>query len=159
MIKNPEQLFKQISHGVYVIGVSDGKRHNAFTAAWVMQVSFKPLLLAISINPKSYSYQILQAGGICSVNVLSHNQTELAEHFGQSAADKMTGFQWQSDQTGAPILSESLAYFDCKVSHYSEAGDHVIAVCEVLSAAKLNKGHPLLYKRTGDLDGSSQFYK
>ena len=159
MINNPDQLFKQINHGVYVIGVSDGTRQNAFTAAWVMQVSFKPPLLAISINPQSYSYQILQAGGICSVNVLSQNQAELAEHFGQSAIDKMAGHQWQSAQTGAPILSESLAYFDCKVSHYTEAGDHIVAICNVVAAAKLNKGQALLYNRTGDLDGSSQLYK
>jgi len=159
MINNPEQLFKQISQGVYVIGVSDGMRQNAFTAAWVMQASFKPALLAISINPQSYSYQILQAGGICSVNVLSHKQMELAEHFGQSAADKMAGHQWQSAETGAPILSESLAYFDCKVSHYTEAGDHIIAVCTVVTAAQLNPGLPLLYKSTGELDGSSQLYK
>ena len=158
MIKNPEQLFKQISQGVYVIGVSDGRRQNAFTAAWVMQVSFKPPLLAISINPNSYSYQILQAGGICSVNILGQSQVELAEHFGQSAIDKMASHKWQSAQTGAPILSESLAYFDCKVSHYSEAGDHMIAICTVMSAEKLNEGQPLLYKHTGDLDGSSQLY-
>ena len=159
MINNPEQLFKQISQGVYVIGVSDGIRQNAFTAAWVMQVSFKPALLAISINPQSTSYQILKAGGICSVNILSQHQAELAEHFGQSAADKMAGYQWQSGETGAPILSKSLAYFDCKVSHYAEAGDHIIAICKVVSAAQLNQGLPLLYKSTGDLDGSSQLYK
>jgi flavin reductase (DIM6/NTAB) family NADH-FMN oxidoreductase RutF len=159
MINNPEQLFKQISQGVYVIGVSDGIRQNAFTAAWVMQVSFDPPLLAISINPQSNSYQILQAGGICSVNVLGQHQVELAEHFGQSAADKMAGYQWQSGETGAPILSESLAYFDCKVSHYTEAGDHIIAIFKVVTAAQLNQGLPLLYKSTGDLDGSSQLYK
>ena len=159
MINNPEQLFKQISQGVYVIGVIDGNRQNAFTAAWVMQVSFNPPLLAISINPQSYSYQILLAGGICSVNVLSQHQAELAQHFGQSAADKMAGYHWQSAETGAPILSESLAYFDCKVSHYTEAGDHIVAICKVVTAAQLNPGLPLLYKSTGDLDGSSQLYK
>jgi len=158
MIKNPESLFKQISLGVYIIGVSDGIRQNAFTAAWVMQVSFKPPLLAISINPHSHSYQILKTGGICSVNVLSQSQAELAEHFGQSAIDKMSGHQWQSAQTGAPILSGSLAYFDCKVSHYTKAGDHMVAICTVVSAAELNEGQPLLYKHTGDLDGSSQLY-
>ena len=51
MIENLDTLFKQISLGVYVIGVSDGERQNAFTAACVMQVSFNPPLLAISINP------------------------------------------------------------------------------------------------------------
>jgi flavin reductase (DIM6/NTAB) family NADH-FMN oxidoreductase RutF len=70
MIENMDTLFKQISLGVYVIGVSDGERQNAFTAAWVMQVSFNPPLLAISINPEHYSYQLLQKGGVCTVNVL-----------------------------------------------------------------------------------------
>ena len=159
MIKNPEALFKQISLGVYVIGVSDGTRQNAFTAAWVMQVSFNPPLLAIGIHPESYSYQLLQAGGVCTVNVLGQDQYALAEHFGRSANDKMAGFQWQKDTTGAPILSESLAYFDCQVSHYADAGDHKIAVCKVIAAARLNEGRPLLYSQTGDLDGSSELYE
>ena len=159
MIENPEALFKHISHGVYVIGVSDGDRQNAFTAAWVMQVSFNPPLLAISINPQNYSYQLLQAGGVCTVNVLSRDQYALAEHFGRSAKDKMAGFHWQAGATGAPVLSESLAYFDCQVSHYADAGDHKIAVCTVIAAAKLNDGHPLLYNQTGNLDGSSELYK
>ena len=159
MIENLEELFKQISHGVYVIGVSDGTHQNAFTAAWVMQVSFNPPLLAISINPEHYSYQLLQAGGVCTVNVLSHDQYAMAEHFGRSVNDKMAGFQWQRDKTGAPILSESLAYFDCQVSHYTDAGDHKIAICKVIAAAPLNKGHPLLYNQTGDMDGGSELYE
>lgn len=159
MIENAEILAKQISHGVYVIGVRDGERQNAFTAAWVMQVSFDPLLLAVSINPAHYSYQLLQAGGICTVNVLGQGQYALAEHFGRSAKDKMAGFQWQTAKTGAPVLSESLAYFDCQVCHYADAGDHKIAVCKVVAAAELNQGRPLLYSQTGDMDGSSELYE
>lgn len=158
MIENPASLFKQISHGVYVIGVTDGLHQNAFTAAWVMQVSFNPPLLAVSINPQSYSYQLLQAGGVCAVNVLGRDQYALAEHFGRSAPDKMAGFQWQQAKTGAPVLSESLAYFDCQVSHYADAGDHKIAICKVIAAARLNDGNPLLYSETGELDGSSKLY-
>ncbi len=158
MIENPDTLFKLISHGVYVVGVSDGERQNAFTAAWIMQASFNPPLLAISINPEHYSYRLLQAGGVCTVNVLGQDQCALAEHFGRSARDKMAGFQWQKGKTGAPILSESLAYFDCQVSHYSDAGDHKIAVCKVVAAARLHEGRPLWYQQTGDIDGSSGLY-
>ena len=160
MIENAETLVKQISHGVYVIGVGVGvgERQNAFTAAWVMQVSFDPLLLAISINPEHYSYQLLQEHGVCTVNVLAQDQYALAEHFGRPAKDKMAGFQWQQAETGAPVLSESLAYFDCRVCHYADAGDHKIAVCEVVAAATLNQGRPLLYSQTGDMDGSSELF-
>lgn len=158
MIENADALVKQISHGVYVIGVGKGERQNAFTAAWVMQVSFEPLLLAISINPKHYSYQLLQESGICTVNVLGRDQYAIAEHFGRSSSDKMKGFEWQSARTGAPVLAESLAYFDCEVSHYADAGDHKIAVCKVVAAAALNQGLPMLYSQTGDMDGSSELY-
>jgi flavin reductase (DIM6/NTAB) family NADH-FMN oxidoreductase RutF len=158
MIANAETLVKQISHGVYVIGVGKGERQNAFTAAWVMQVSFDPLLLAISINPEHYSYRLLQDSGVCTVNVLGQQHYAIAEHFGRSAPDKMKGFEWRAGKTGAPVLAESLAYFDCEVSYYADAGDHKIAVCKVVSAATLNQGRPMLYNQTGDMDGSSELY-
>jgi flavin reductase (DIM6/NTAB) family NADH-FMN oxidoreductase RutF len=159
MLENPAQLFKHLSCGVYVIGVKAGERQNAFTAAWVMQVSFNPPLLAISINPRNYSFQLMQAGGVCSVNVLSREQADVAEHFGKAGlADKMAGYRWQTAVTGAPVLLDGLAYFDCKVLHYAEAGDHKIAVCEVLAAKQLNTGLPLLYSLTGNMDGSDGLY-
>ncbi|MCK5728492.1 MAG: flavin reductase, partial [Methylococcales bacterium] len=71
MIENVVELMRQITHGVYVIAVSDAEKQNAFTASWVMQVSFNPLLLAFSINPQHYSYELLRKGGICSINVLN----------------------------------------------------------------------------------------
>lgn len=159
MGKQTAQLFNAISHGVYVIGVSDGERQNAFTAACVMLVSFDPLLIALSINPQHYSYKLLKAGGICSVNVLAKDQLHLAEHFGTPGRrDKMSGHQWRRAKTGAPILSAAVAYFDCQVSHYCAAGDHQLAVCRVVAADVLNPGEPMLYRETGDMDGSSQLY-
>ena len=144
---------------MYVIGVSDGERSNAFTAAWVMQVSFDPLLLCFSINPRHYSWDILRQGGVCTVNVLAKHQYAMAEHFGTSGlTDKMAGYQWQKAVTGAPVLPDGLAYFDCKVSHYAEAGDHTLVVCEVLDGRLLNRGDPLLYNDTGNMDGSSEIY-
>jgi flavin reductase (DIM6/NTAB) family NADH-FMN oxidoreductase RutF len=152
------ELFKALSHGVYVVAVSDGVHQNAFTAAWVMQVSFNPPLLAISINPEHYSYQLLQVGGVCTVNVLGQGQYALAEHFARSKPDKMTGFVWQQGLSVAPVFADSLAYFDCRVSHYTDAGDHKLVICEVLGGEILHQGEPLLYGQTGDMDGSSQLY-
>ncbi|MGR8934778.1 MAG: flavin reductase family protein [Gammaproteobacteria bacterium] len=154
------KVFKYISHGVYVIGVSDGQQHNAFTAAWVMQASFDPPLLVFSINPQHYSYSLLQKGGICSVNVLRREQMAIAEHFGRPGQrDKMSALRWREAKTGAPVLVDGLAYFDCAVSHYCPAGDHQLAVCRVIDAALLHPDAPLLYVDTGDMDGSSKLYR
>ncbi len=159
MIENIHELFKKITHGVYVIGVSDGQEQNAFTAAWVMQVSFAPPMLAFSINPEHYSYKLLQVGGTCTVNVLGQDHLAMAAHFGSAGVrEKMTKYQWQSGSTPAPVLSDSLAYFDCKLSHIVDAGDHKIVVCEVVAAAELNSGWPLLYWQTANMDGSRDLY-
>ena len=70
-------LFKRLTQGVYLVGVAQGEARNAFTAAWIMQVSFDPLLLALSINPHHSSYRLLKDGGAFSVNVLKNDQSAL----------------------------------------------------------------------------------
>lgn len=160
MIDNISNICKTLNHGVYVVGVTSKQHANAFTASWLMQVSFNPLLLAISINPHNYSFKLLQESGICSVNVLGQHQYPIAAHFGRTnSADKMAGFTWQTAKTGAPILADSLAYFDCRVSHYTAAGDHQLAVCEVIAAGLLQAGTPMLYSQTGTLDNSDKLYQ
>lgn len=160
MLENTSTLFNKITHGVYVIGVANGIEQNAFTAAWVMQVSFAPPLLAFSINPRHYSYTLLKAGGACTVNVLGQNHLAIAAHFGQSGVkEKMTTYCWRKGKTAAPVLNDCLVYFDCKLSHFTDAGDHKIAVCEVLDGVELNTGWPLLYSQTGNIDASSELYK
>jgi flavin reductase (DIM6/NTAB) family NADH-FMN oxidoreductase RutF len=153
------ELLKQISHGVYVISVSDCDETNAFTAAWVMQVSFSPLLLAFSISPMHRTYKLLCRSGECAINVLKQDQTALAMHFSSSNLNKMTEHHWQFAKTKSPILSESSAYFDCKVKQTIVTGDHVLVVCEVIDAGYLEQGKPMLYCETGDMDGSSQLFK
>lgn len=152
-------VLQQLTHGVYVIGVTDGDNSNAFTAAWVMQVSFSPALIAISINPEHYSYELLKKSGVCSVNVLSQEQNQMAAHFGQSGIkDKMSMGTWTVAKTGAPVLQESLAYFACKVSHEVAAGDHQLVICEVLEAKTINVGQVILYSDTGNMDNSAELY-
>ena len=152
-------VLKQLTHGVYVVAVADGEQSHAFTAAWVMQVSFAPVLLAISINPEHYSYQLLKQGKVCSINVLSQQQMSMAAHFGQSGLkDKMSVGTWAAALTGAPVLQESLAYFDCKVSHEVSAGDHQLVICEVLEARQLNVGIAMLYNDTQNMDNSAELY-
>jgi flavin reductase (DIM6/NTAB) family NADH-FMN oxidoreductase RutF len=160
MCEEIARLFRQLTHGVYVIGVAHGEVCNAFTAAWMMQVSFNPLLLALSINTQHSSYGLLTCSRVFSVNVLSQDQLDLAAHFGRPAAEnKLATVQWCRKLTGAPVLTGALAYFDCELSHSCPAGDHELVIGRVVDGAVLNADAlPLNYRDTGDLDGSSRLY-
>jgi flavin reductase (DIM6/NTAB) family NADH-FMN oxidoreductase RutF len=155
-------LFRRLTLGVYVVGVADGDERDAFTAAWVMQVSFAPLLLALSINPEHASYPLLQAGGGFTVNVLKQGQQDLARRFGTRSGrdeNKLAGIRWRPGRTGAPILEEGLAYFDCELSGEMGAGDHDLTLGRVVGGRLLDPdAAPLVYGDTGDMDGSSVLY-
>jgi flavin reductase (DIM6/NTAB) family NADH-FMN oxidoreductase RutF len=153
-------LFRQITAGVYVIGVAQQERRNAFTAAWVVQVSFKPLLLALSINPEHSSYSLLMEGRVFSVNVLRRGQMDLARHFGtRREVDKLAGVAWRAGRTGAPILMDALAYFDCRLLDAHPAGDHVLVIGQVLDGElAAPDATPMNYVETGNLDGSNKLY-
>lgn len=160
MSQQMADLFKRITTGVHVIGVAAGERHNAFTGAWVMPVSFRPLLLVLSINPRHSSYGLLQAGGCFSVNVLGKDQRELAAHFGAPAeTDKLAAIPWRSGKTGAPLLDSSLARFECELVAEYPAGDHRLVLGRVVHGELLEPARePLIYRDTGDLDGASAIY-
>lgn len=160
MSQTMAELFRRITAGVYVIGVADRESRNAFTAAWVMPVSFQPLLLALSINPKHSSYRMLKAGGGFSVNVLRREQCDLAAHFGgPNQGDKLAAVAWQAGQTGLPLLQDVAAQFECRLVGESPAGDHVLVLGKVVNGTLLQAdAEPLLYRDTGDMDGASKIY-
>jgi flavin reductase (DIM6/NTAB) family NADH-FMN oxidoreductase RutF len=155
-------LFHRLTYGVYVVGVAAEERRDGFTAAWVMQVSFDPLLLAVSINPGNASYELLHAAGGFTVNVLKQGQLELARRFGTRSGrteDKLQGIRWTPGRTGAPILDEALAYFDCQLTGRHRAGDHELVLGQVVAGKILDpRGKPLTYAETGEMDGSAALF-
>ncbi|ARN80037.1 flavin reductase family protein [Methylocystis bryophila] len=153
-------LFQRLTQGVYVVGVAHGGARNAFTAAWVMQASFDPLLIVLSIHARHSSYVLLQQSGAFSVNVLKKGQLHLAAHFGQAAsADKLGSVAWTEGRTGAPLLRDCLAWFDCRVVSEQPAGDHVLALARVIDGRLLDpEAEPMLYRETGALDGASALF-
>ena len=155
-------LFRRLTLGVYVVGVADGQRRDAFTAAWLTQVSFDPLLLALSINPANASYELLHASGGFTVNVLKQGQLELARRFGTQSGrehDKLAGIRWRPNRVGAPILEEALAYFDCELMGRTRAGDHELVLGRVVNGSVLDQeAAPLSYAATGEMDGSTELF-
>jgi flavin reductase (DIM6/NTAB) family NADH-FMN oxidoreductase RutF len=155
-------LFHRLTFGVYVVGVADAERRSAFTAAWVMQVSFDPLLLAVSVNPGNASYPLLRSGGGFTVSVLKAGQLDVARRFGTRSGrdgDKLTGVRWRPGRSGAPILEDALAYFECSLHGTMVSGDHELMLGRVSDGRILDRtAVPLTYGETGDMDGSSALY-
>ena len=129
---------RKIPHGVYIVGVKQGKELNAFTGTWLTQVSFTPPLVALGIKKDSHSLAMIKADKVFSVNVLGKEQKSIAEHFVKPAAvvgEKLKEVRHRAGKTGAPILEDAIAYFECEVREIAnEGGDHAVVIGEVVEA-------------------------
>ncbi len=147
-----EVAFAGLVHGVYVVTTKAGERVNGMTAAWVSQVSLKPLLVLVSIAPPRYSHNLIKESGVFAINVLSGDQIDLGKRFGYQSGrkvDKFAGLDYLTAATGAPILPQAFAYFDLRVVDTFPAGDHTLFVGEVLEAKILHpEAQPLVFKKS-----------
>lgn len=147
-----KKVLRRIVHGVYVIGVAQAGKRNAFTATWITQVSFEPPLLAAGIRKDSLSHSMIESSQVFTVNLLGSGQKPLAQHFLKPAhlgGDKLQGISHRVGVTGAPILDEAAAFIECRVRAIHAAGDHSIVVGEVVEAGLHQDTEPLTLKETG----------
>jgi flavin reductase (DIM6/NTAB) family NADH-FMN oxidoreductase RutF len=153
-------------YGLYIIGSRGSDNFNGMMADWVMQVSFEPRLVAVSLERNSTTLRNLRESGTFSVNVLAAGDRALAVKFcqprdaskiqGRNDAnatlihDKLAGVPHAYGQlTGCPVLEAALAYLECQVEQLVETGDHVVAIGLVLGAGVLNEGEPLSSRDLG----------
>ena len=98
-------LFQRLTQGVYLVGVAHAERRNVFTAAWVMQVSFGPMLLALSINPRNSSYALLQEGRAFAVNVLKTSSARSGRAVRAAGPCRHIAFGRVDNQRSRPALA------------------------------------------------------
>ena len=160
-VKNPvKRLLMTLTQGVYVVGVGKDGLRDAFTASSVMQVSMRPLMLALAVNPANASYPLLAKTGVFGVTVLRSDQCALADFFGNRSArdeDKLRTVPWHAAPSGAPILNAGLSFFDCRVVATHPAGDHAVILAEITGGDFLHQdARPLRYDEVGNMDGSDE---
>jgi flavin reductase (DIM6/NTAB) family NADH-FMN oxidoreductase RutF len=124
-------------------GAPHGMTANSFTS-----VSLTPPLILVSIDRKTSILDHFRKGTRFAINVLGEEHRELSSRFARSGQDRFDGVAWSPGMTGAPILADMLATFECEVSQMVEAGDHVVVIGEVLHAT-WREGRPLLYFNSG----------
>ena len=146
-------MLRKIPHGLYICGVRDGEEMNGFTVSWLMQASFKPPLVSNCVKQDSGSHTILKKTGVFAISFLDSEQKDLAAQFFQPKSRVGNKFEdvefYEGQETGCPIIANSLGYIECKVVGAIDHGDHTVFVGEVISSGIHREGEPLLLESTG----------
>jgi len=140
--------------GTYATGVTiitaigpEGKPYG-LTCNSFASVSLNPPLVLWSLGMYSQGLPIFQNASHFTVNVLGASQQALAAQFAKPSADKFTGVAWTPGLGGAPLLTDSVAHFQCRAANRYYGGDHIIFLGAV-EAYAYNRQEPLLFARGG----------
>ena len=147
------QLFKDIlaqwASGVTVLTTVHEGQWKGTTASSFTSVSMEPPLVLVCLATKLYTHQLVDESGIFAANLLAQDQVDQGKLFAgmmPEIEDRFAEGNWQTSETGCPVMVDALGWVDCKVVHRYPAGDHTIFVGEVVSGGvNDNPQIPMVY--------------
>jgi flavin reductase len=140
-----KEAMRRVPTGVAVVTSFKGGEPRGITVNAFASVSIDPPTLLICINRAARSYLYIAESKNFCLNVLAGNQRHLAERFaGKVRERQFDGVEYVVDETGAPVLSGTIAHFDCHVVEEHHAESHSIFIARVVSCSA-RPGSPLGY--------------
>jgi len=79
-----------------------------------------------------------------AINVLATHQQPLSQRFATRADDKFAELDVREGVTGAPLLPDCCAWFECRNGIRHDGGDHLLFIGQV-EAFDRGEGEPLIY--------------
>jgi flavin reductase (DIM6/NTAB) family NADH-FMN oxidoreductase RutF/pimeloyl-ACP methyl ester carboxylesterase len=119
-----------------------GLTANSFTS-----VSLDPPLVLFCLATSAASLPHFDGADAYAVNVLHIGQQPTSARFATRGEDRFEATPWEQWETGAPIITGSLASIECTPFSRHEAGDHVVFIGQVRRARFEPRRDPLLYFR------------
>ena len=144
---------RQYAAGVVLMTVQDDIDDVGTTVTSVMSVSADPPLLAVGLTASGYPAEVLEEVGSCALTVLASPHAIIASRFSSagrpSARHLLETVPWtRAPASDAIVLGGGLSALDCRLDRLVEAGDHVLALLEVVQVLPGDPmGVPLLRHR------------
>ncbi|MGL4859482.1 MAG: 4-hydroxyphenylacetate 3-monooxygenase, reductase component [Enterobacteriaceae bacterium] len=138
-----------LSAAVNVITTDGPHGRCGITATAVCSVTDSPPTLLLCINRNSEMNPIFKANGTLCINVLSHEQEQIARHFaGMTEATMEQRFEWDIWRPGKlqqPLLHDALVSLEGTISDIQQVGSHDLFLVTIDHIELSDEGHGLIY--------------
>lgn len=140
---------------VHVVTTDGPAGRRGVTMTAVTSVSDKPATLLICLNLTNPSNELFIRNGCFAVNTLAAGHRALADAFsglgGLSADERFALGQWRGETgaTGAPVLADALASFDCVLTESHDLSTHRVLIGRVSGVFLGDSQSALIYHERG----------
>ncbi len=140
---------RRLAAGVTIVTTVEHGSPSGLTATAVCSLSAEPPQLLVCISRRAGAHDpVLRTRRFC-VNVLARGHRRLAARFaghdGVRGSDRFRSGRWTTLKTGAPVLADALAAFDCVIDEQVTASTHTIFIARIVDIALRQRAKPLLY--------------
>lgn len=136
---------------VSVITAGTGDDRSGLVVISVVSLSAEPPKVIACVNRSSSTWPVIERHRHFAVNSLGPQHRKVAERFsgfgGIKGRDRYDGAEWTTLKTGASVLSDAVAAFDCSLDEMIDRGTHSIIIGSVEAVRTQDAGQALLYWR------------
>jgi flavin reductase (DIM6/NTAB) family NADH-FMN oxidoreductase RutF len=143
------QTLAHWASGVSVVTARQGDRLVGMTVTAFNSVSLTPPLVLICATHDSETCAVIQSTSQFAVNILAQHQQALSQRFSDPTLEghRFENVAYAFGQSQLPLLAETSATLECRVSNSHVEGDHRIFIGEVLHAQHTDRA-PLLFLKS-----------
>ena len=150
MIQNDPKALFRIGYGLYVVTCNDGKKDNGLIVNTVTQLTDTPMRVAVTINKKNYSHDVIKQTGKMNVNCLTTEAPfKVFEAFGFVSGrnvDKFADCTPSRSQNGLVVLPRYInAFISLEVESYVDVDTHGMFICKVTEAQVVSDKETMTY--------------
>ena len=144
-------VFRNLSYGLYIVTSMDEGRLNGQVINTLIQVTSDPPRVAIIINKKNYTHELILKSKVFSASVLEESTPmTFIGPFGFRSGrdiDKFSKVGLKKGVTGCPLVTEhALSVLEAEVIDQVDLGSHTVFIGNVLSSEVLKEGTPITYQ-------------
>ena len=148
--KNDLTALFNIGYGLYVVTARDGDKDNGCIVNTVSQVTNTPNRIAVCINKKNLTHDMVKKTGMMNVNCLSVEAPfEVFEHYGFQSGrdvDKIVGEGLLRSDNGVVFLGKYInSFMSLQVEQIVDLDTHSMFICAVTEARVLTKFETMTY--------------
>jgi flavin reductase (DIM6/NTAB) family NADH-FMN oxidoreductase RutF len=149
-------IFDKLDRELWLITARAGTRRSGLIATYVSRASLVPSLprVTVGLAKHHFTHELIQASGRFCMHLISENQIDWVWRFGLQSGrdfDKLQGVETHDAASGSPILTQALAWLDCRVETQLDTGDRTTFLAEILEAKLVHDAKPLTMKRLIEL--------
>ena len=143
------EAMSQLGAAVHVVTTAGPAGMAGFTATAVVSVSDQPATLLVCLNRRSQVSPILRENHVLCVNTLRAGADTIADVFAGRTrvpmAQRFDSATWTSLSTGAPVLTDAVVAFDCRVIEVKAVATHNVVFAGVVAVRRGKPGPALVY--------------